>query len=237
MTAAIRPACAPRHTPRHGQRQRPPLSLLFALLARRLGAWGAGRPTPRFVAVVERTEAALAQAIRLSLAQEGLAYPDLDDPALLAWFKTAYPAARAGMERPVRAHRTTRPLIEFPMLCCASQHLDRRLPAGKAQAGWKPAVHRARAPPSSGSACKPNHRPAPSGRPLALALCRRGDRLHDPNAVRPGAIGPRQRRVTRPSPREGGLTRHPLKRHFPGNDRGGHLDLLNIIGRDAGRVA
>ena len=151
------------------------LSLVFTLLARWLGAWGAGPGPARFVATVERTEAALANAIRASLTQDALAFPDLDDPAFLVWFKTAYTAARAGVERPVRARRTTLPLVEFPMLCCASHTLDRRLPAGKAEAGWKPAVHRARAPPWSGSACKPNHRPAPSGRPLALALCRRGN--------------------------------------------------------------
>lgn len=115
--------------------------LLLALLRRWLALWSHGAPPARFVALAERTEAELANAIRATLREDGVAFPTLDDPAFLVWFKQAYPCsddqAVCG-KRPCDAPRNGR--------------LDRRLPAGQSDAGqsdagWKPAVRQARAPP------------------------------------------------------------------------------------------
>ncbi len=213
------------------------LSLVFTLLARWLGAWGAGPAPARFVATVERTEAALANAIRASLTQDALAFPDLDDPAFRCGSRPRI-RPRAPVWSGLCARAEPHSLLSSSR--CFAAH---RTPW---TAGFLPAKPR---PAGSRRSIAPARLPRPGQRANQTTARRRlggrwrwlyvggGTRLHDPNAERPGAISPRQRRFMRPSPRKGGLTGHPLKRHFPANDRGGHLDFLNIIGRDAGRVA
>jgi hypothetical protein len=121
----------------------PLINLLLALLTRWLGLWRAGPPPARFVATLARTEAVLAEAIRATLAQEGVAVPGLDDAALLVWVKARSPAVQgASMPRPGAPRPHARPVqsSKLPIM-------DRRLPAGFGAAGWKPPVRRARAPP------------------------------------------------------------------------------------------
>ncbi len=140
------------------------INLLFALLTRWRGARRHGKPSARFVAVVERTEQALAQTIRATLAQDGVADPDLDDPAFLVWFKSHYPGpahvarAAGGAGAPANA--------PFAIQNVAA--------AGIGWAGSKPDPVQARAPPKAGPLSSQNQplRPSP-GRPLALAFQKR----------------------------------------------------------------
>jgi hypothetical protein len=117
------------------------INLLFALLARMAALFGLGpRPPKPVVRALIRAEAALAAAIRATLREDGVAFPDLDDPAFLVWFNQNHPGSDE-TSRPVRRKIVVYALKDVHAL------LDRRLPTGTGFAGWKPEVHHARAPP------------------------------------------------------------------------------------------
>ena len=69
------------------------ISLLLALARRWLALWLTGAAPARLVAMLERTEAKLAAAIRATLGEDGFPFPDLSDAALLVWFKTDHPGS------------------------------------------------------------------------------------------------------------------------------------------------
>ncbi len=78
----------------NASRRLPLMNLLFALLARWLGLRRTGPAPTRLV--ITRADAMLAHPIRATLTQDEAAFPDLNDAALLVYFKTRYPAlARA----------------------------------------------------------------------------------------------------------------------------------------------
>jgi hypothetical protein len=60
------------------------LNLLLALVAQLFAAFS--RLTRQAVRCLERAEHALAGAVRATLAEAGIAFPDLDDVGLVAWF-------------------------------------------------------------------------------------------------------------------------------------------------------
>jgi hypothetical protein len=71
-----------------------PINLLFALLARMLALFGLGpKPPALVVRALERGEAALADAIRATLRESGLAFPELPDAAFLGWFNRNHPCS------------------------------------------------------------------------------------------------------------------------------------------------
>jgi hypothetical protein len=131
----------------------PHLNLLFALLRRWLALWIAAKPPTRFVRMLAHTEHTLANAIRATLTADGVAFPTLDDPAFLVWFKTtcpgsdhitrARPCTNRSADRTYGARRNAR---------AAPSHRDgaetpRRLHASVPNASGIPATHDARAPP------------------------------------------------------------------------------------------
>jgi hypothetical protein len=70
------------------------INLLFALLQRLVTQWtGRGQPPAAVVRVLMQAESALAAEIRTALLGDGVAFPELDDPAFLAWFARAYPVS------------------------------------------------------------------------------------------------------------------------------------------------
>jgi hypothetical protein len=137
------------------------INLLLALLTRWFGLWTGPKPGARLVGVLERTEATLADAIRATLAEDGVAFPSLDDPAFLKWFAkhapgmSNAPGIATRRRRASGLHRPTARRAVFVSGRARTRNglrLDRRLPAGKIpagqiHAGWKPAVQQARAPP------------------------------------------------------------------------------------------
>jgi hypothetical protein len=139
-----------------------PINLIFALLRRWLGLWLIGpRPPARFVALLERTEARLAGAIRATLAEDGVAFPTLDDPAFLKWFAEHAAGMRDAPGVAMRRRRASgvhRPAAQRAVFVSGrartgnGPRLDRPLPAGMdlagriMPAGSRPSG-RARAPP------------------------------------------------------------------------------------------
>jgi hypothetical protein len=130
------------------------INLLFALLRRWFGLWRQGRPSPRLIATLELTEATLAAAIRATLTEDGVAFPELDDPAFLKWFAKNCPGADDHTETSPRPRHA--PPGYLPIWSSArtvnAPRLDRRLPAGQGHADQccanrMPAIHDARAPP------------------------------------------------------------------------------------------
>jgi hypothetical protein len=132
------------------------IRLLLALLNRVFALWTHGKPPVRLQRLMERTGRALADDIRATLTEDGVAFPALDDRAFLKWFaKTAPglgPQAIPGT-RPSRVSGThCHPLRQWVPVKASGQTgngigVDRRLPAGLLLAGKTPAVQRARAPP------------------------------------------------------------------------------------------
>jgi hypothetical protein len=120
--------------------------LWLALLRRWLGLFLPTSPPARFVRGREQTERTLAQAIRATLIAHGETFPDVSDAALLAWFARHHPCS----DKTAMAAGQHFGHVAYPHFS-TSMPLDRRLPAGKvdakALAGWKPALHHARAPP------------------------------------------------------------------------------------------
>jgi hypothetical protein len=80
-----------------------PINLLLALLLRWLRLWPADTaPASRLVGCLERTEDALAAAIRATWAADGRACAKLGDTELIAWFNQNHPCSDhiARSERP-----------------------------------------------------------------------------------------------------------------------------------------
>jgi hypothetical protein len=86
------------------------IHLLFALLNRVFALWTHGKPPVRLQRLMERTGRALADDIRATLTEDGVAFPALDDRAFLKWFaKTAPglgPQAIPGTRRQPAAPRS-----------------------------------------------------------------------------------------------------------------------------------
>lgn len=86
------------------------IDLLFALLGRLMARlWpmamrGSFAPPAPVRASLMRCVAALAHGVRATLRKEGIAFPDLDDAALLRWFNAARPLA--GASRATQAPRS-----------------------------------------------------------------------------------------------------------------------------------
>jgi hypothetical protein len=80
------------------------IHLLFALLTRLFSFWTHGKPPKRLVRLMRRAGRALADEIRATLSEDGVAFPPLDDRAFLQWFAKAAPglgaACSAGFSRP-----------------------------------------------------------------------------------------------------------------------------------------
>jgi hypothetical protein len=130
------------------------VDLLLALLRRWFGLWASGKPSARFVRVMERTEAELADAIRAALREDGVNFPALDDPAFLKWFAKNCPGSE---QRPRQVLSARLPPGAWRL---SPDHAgaDACAPTGcmpqtrwrlamKAPAGWKPTVQQSRAPP------------------------------------------------------------------------------------------
>jgi hypothetical protein len=95
------------------------------LLLTLLRHWSAGPAPARLAGVLERTEHSLAAAIRAELSKAGLAFPDLSDGALVAWFAATHP--RAGAATPPAIAKTiarfaaANPwLPALAWICCAT---------------------------------------------------------------------------------------------------------------------
>jgi hypothetical protein len=84
------------------------INLLFALITRWLGLWTHGQPPARFVALFERTERTLADAIRATLTEDGVAFPALDDRTFLKWFTTNAPSLGTAGSAGFRRQKTSR---------------------------------------------------------------------------------------------------------------------------------
>jgi hypothetical protein len=137
------------------------IHLLFALLNRVFALWTHGKPPVRLQRLMERTGRALADDIRATLTEDGVAFPALDDRAFLKWFaKTApglgpqsIPGTRRGRVSGTHCHMSR----EWVPVLASGQtgngsNLDRRLPAGWRLTGNgagvpTPSLHHARAPP------------------------------------------------------------------------------------------
>jgi hypothetical protein len=119
------------------------LNLLFALLRRWFALWSVGAPPKPFVRVLERTERDLADAIRATLTEDGVAFPALDDPAFLKWFAATFRSADHNARRVRAVGGPARVDVET----VNPSGLAPRLPAGQADTDLKPAIHQARAPP------------------------------------------------------------------------------------------
>jgi predicted small integral membrane protein len=134
------------------------IRLMLALLARWMRLWAPGaKPPPGFVKVLEQTEERLAEAIRGTLTEDGVAFPALADRAFLKWFGKHAPglgpSGNAGFSRknvgrlklalPASA-RPVRSALVHTRAPKAVAH-----PAGLAHAGQALAARRARAPPGT----------------------------------------------------------------------------------------
>jgi hypothetical protein len=125
------------------------VNLLIALLRRWFALWIGGAPSSALVRVLEQTERDLASAIRATLTVDGVAFPDLPDAAFLVWFKRHCPGSDDSAKPRPRLWRALKRVIPV-WASDRTEHgprlLDRRLPAGSALAGFRPAVQ-PRAPP------------------------------------------------------------------------------------------
>jgi hypothetical protein len=81
------------------------IHLLFALLTRWFGLWTSGKPPARLVRLMEHTGRTLADAIRATLREDGVAFPEMDDRAFLVWFKTNCPGAIQAPPAPLHRMR------------------------------------------------------------------------------------------------------------------------------------
>jgi hypothetical protein len=132
------------------------IRLLLALLNRVFALWTHGKPPERLKRLLERTGRALADNIRATLTEDGVAFPALDDRAFLQWFaKTApglgpqtIPGTRRSRVSGTHCHGLRK---WVPVLACGQTgngvRFDGQLPAGRLFAGKTPTVQHARAPP------------------------------------------------------------------------------------------
>jgi hypothetical protein len=143
--------------------------LLLALLRRLIACvcWRQAAAPPAPKRCLMRTEAALAHALRATLAESGLAAPDIDDAALFAWFARTHSAGGAPSHaKQFAAFRVQRSNTNDPTPLCRSEPkcLERRRPGRRARLEM---VSAARAPPLRACAW-------PSPPNTALAPAKRG---------------------------------------------------------------
>jgi hypothetical protein len=119
------------------------LDLLIALLRRLMAGvfWAKRRTAPPpapIRACLEKTEAALAQAIRASLAEHGAPFPHGADHDLIAWFVKAHGASRP---------RAARPKLAPAPQTSSSAHFAAAGASALSRPQIAPAPPKARAPP------------------------------------------------------------------------------------------